>query len=214
MTTKLSLYNGALLFIGERELSALSDEIESRRLLDNVWDRDLVDTVLEHGQWNFAMRGSKLEYAPSITPAFGHNRAFEKPDDIVRLCALCSDEFYNSPLLNYNDESGFWFASIDEIYIRYVSNDPSYGNDFSLWPSSFTRYVESYLGSEIIWKLTQNYDKEETVKKKTAKRKTVALSIDAMNSPTAFEPPGRWRRARTRYTGRARDRGNRGSLLG
>jgi hypothetical protein len=155
-----------------------------------------------------------LEYAPSITPAWGHNRAFEKPSDLIKLSALCSDEFFTAPLLRYQDEAGFWFASIDDIYIRYVSNDPSYGGDFSLWPAGFSRWVEAYLGSQIIWKLTQNKTKEADVKKEANKLLIGARSDDAMDSPTRFEPPGRFRRARTSYTGRSRDRGNRGSLLG
>jgi len=68
---KLLIYNGALLFLGERQLATAADTVESRRLLDGVWDRDGIDTVLEHGQWNFAMRSSKLEYAPAIEPDFG-----------------------------------------------------------------------------------------------------------------------------------------------
>ena len=84
LTNKLSIYNGALLFLGARQLDALTDNVESRRLLDSVWDRDGIDTVLEHGQWNFAMRSAKYEFEPSITPAFGHSRAFEKPSDFIR----------------------------------------------------------------------------------------------------------------------------------
>jgi len=211
--TKLSIYNGALLFIGERKISALTDEIESRRLLDDVWDRDGVNNCLEQGQWNFAMRGAKLEYSPSITPAFGYTRAFEKPSDMLKLAALCSDEFFVAPLLDYSDEAGFWFCELDEIYIKYVSSDSSYGNDYSLWPNSFTRYVEAYFGSQIVWKLTQNSTKEEAKKKEANKLLVQARSDDAMDSPTQFLPPGRWRQARSNWSGR-RDRGNRGSLLG
>ena len=94
---KLSIYNGALLFIGERQLATLTDNVESRRLLDGAWDRDGIETVLEQGQWNFAMRTSKFEYSPSITPAFGHTRAFEKPSDFVRVCAMCSGRIFYDP---------------------------------------------------------------------------------------------------------------------
>ena len=100
-TNKLSIYNGALLFIGARELATLDDNVESRRLLDGVWDRDGINTVLEHGQWNFAIRSAKYEYSSSITPTFGYSRVFEKPDDLIRVCAVCTDEFFTSPLLHY-----------------------------------------------------------------------------------------------------------------
>ena len=211
---KLLIYNGALLFIGARRLSTLTDSIESRRLLDDVWDRNGVNTVLEHGQWNFAMRSSKFEYSPSVTPAFGYSRAFEKPSDFVRVCAVCSDEFFTTPLLRYTDEAGFWFSDLDEIYVKYVSDDGSYGTDYSLWPPSFIRYLEAWFGCQIIWKLTQSKSKEKEKKDECKTLKIEAKSQDAFNDPTRFTPPGRFRVARTSGYGRRHDGGYRGRLIG
>lgn len=211
---KLSLYNGALLFIGERKLILLTENVEPRRLLDDVWDRGAVDTVLEHGQWNFATRSSKFEYNPSMIPAFGYNRVFEKPSDFIKTCAVCSDEYFQIPLLQHLDEAGFWFASLDDIYVRYVSNDGEYGTDISLWPPSFRAYFEAWLGCQIIYKITHS-DSEETAKKKERdKLKITAKSQDAMNEPTKFTPSGRFRAARGRGRGGAHDGGVRGRLLG
>ncbi len=209
---KLSIYNGALLFLGDRQLGALTDNVESRRLLDGVWDRDGINTVLEHGQWNFAIRSAKYEYASSITPSFGYNRAFEKPSDLIRVCAVCSDEFFTTPLLQYTDEAGYWFANLDEIYVKIVSNDGSYGTDYSLWPPSFKRYVEAWFGCQIIWKLTQNTTKEEKKKVECKKLLTFTKSQDAFNDPTKFTPPGRFRMARS--GGSRHDRGSRSRLIG
>lgn len=211
---KLSIYNGALLFLGDRQLSALTDNVEPRRLLDGVWDRGGIDAVLEAGQWNFAMRSAKYEYSPSITPSFGYSRAFEKPSDFIRVCAVCSDEFFTTPLLRYIDEAGFWFSDLDEIYVKIVSNDGSYGTDFSLWPQSFKKYVYSYFGSEIVWKLTQSISKEEAKKAESKKLLTTARSRDAFNDPTRFEPPGRFRTARGSGYSRRHDGGYRGRLIG
>lgn len=213
---KLAIFNGALLFLGERSIVSLTadPDSESRRLLNGVWDRDGIKTVLEQGLWNFATRSAKLEYAPSITPAFGHERAFEKPSDLIRVSALCSDEFFYSPLLEYLDEGGFWFATIDEIYLRYISDDSSYGTDFSMWPPTFKEYVYSFFGSQIVWKLTQNKTKRDDAKELSKELRVQARSKDAMNEPTKFEPPGRFRMARNSYSGSNRDRGNRSQLLG
>jgi len=210
---KLSIYNGALLFIDERSLSALTEAVESRRLLDSVWDRDGINTVLEHGQWNFATRGSKLEYEPAIEPDSGYNRAFEMPSDLVRLTAMCSDPFYTTPILLYDTEAGFWLTSLDEIYVKYVSNDGAYGTDYSLWPPSFKRYVEAWFGCQIIGKLTQSETKKTAKEKDCARLLVNAQSIDAMNDPTKFRPIGRFRLARSRGATRG-DGGLRGRLLG
>ena len=209
---KLSIYNGALTFIGERKLSALTDNVESRRLLDDVWDGGGVDKCLEQGQWKFAMRTSMLDYSSSVTPSFGYEYAFEKPSDLIKLCALCSDEFFDTPLLQYTEEAGFWFASLDTIYIQYVSNDGSYGTDYSLWPGSFKSFVEAWFGCEIVLKITQSETKEDAKKKELKKILTEAKSKTAMDGPTKFLPVGTFRTAR--HSGRIGDNGYRSRLIG
>ena len=211
---KLELYNGALLAIGELRLAALTDDIESRYLLDGVWDRDAVDTVLKHGQWNFAMRVAKMEYNEAITPDFGYQRAFNKPSDLIKICAVCSDEFFNAPLLQYRSEGAYWYAEIDELFIKYVSNDTVYGTNKSLWGTAFTRYVETWLGSQIIWKLTQNDTATEKAEEKVEKLLIAARSEDAMEDPTVFPPVSGWVLSRSQYSSRYRDRGNRHSIYG
>src|SRR5258708_823139 len=122
MTDKLSLYNGALTeFLGERKLANLTENREPRRVLDEIWDGGALRYCLEQGLWNFAMRTIQLTYSPSVEPDFGFRYAFDKPTDWVRTAALCVDEFFRCPLLQYNDEAGFWFADIDTIYVRYIS---------------------------------------------------------------------------------------------
>src|SRR5690348_15503497 len=131
--TRLSLYNGALLILGERALSSLSEARESRRVLDQVWNRDPVRYCLEQGQWKFAMQKGRLTYNPSFTPSSGFRRQFTKPTDFVRLCAISCEEYFNEPLLQYDDIGSFWFADIDDLFIKYVSDDNAFGRDFSLW---------------------------------------------------------------------------------
>lgn len=47
MASKLTVYNGALLVLGERKLASLSESTPSRRKLDTVWDDDGVKHCLE-----------------------------------------------------------------------------------------------------------------------------------------------------------------------
>lgn len=211
-TSKFLLYNDALTICGEKILSSVSEAREARYVLDQAWDAGAVDYCLEAGQWNFAMRSIMLAYSPSVEPDFGYRRAFDKPTDWIRTCGLCSDEFFKEPLLNYTDEAGFWFAELDTIYVRYVSNDDAYGNSFSLWPKTFAKYVASFLASEIVTKLSQDETKWAKVEKQMHKRLVDAKSKDAMNGATSFPPRGSWTRSRL---GRGRgDRGNRGNLIG
>lgn len=198
MTTKLSLFNGALRLCKERKLAALSENRPPRRLLDDAWGdgstTGAVKACLEMGQWTFATRTVMLDYSPSVEPEFGYRRAFDQPEDTVRPVAICQDEFFNFPLLGYHDERHYWYTDLDTIYVRYVSNGAEYGADLSLWPEIFAKLVEAYLAMEIVGNLTGADSKK--VEQAFVRAKLEARSLDAMNKPTVFMPQGSWSSAR------------------
>lgn len=214
-TSRLKLYNDALIICGERTLNSstgLTENREPRYLLDHVWDNDGVKHCLEAAQWKFAMRTIRIDYDPSIEPEFGYRRAFEKPSDWCLTSALCSDESFNAPLLQYFDEAGYWYADLDELYVRYVSDDSAYGGDLSRWTARFANYAATYFASRIILKLTSDENKQDRILNPRNGRLAVALreakSVDAMSDPTKFPPPGGWTKARLGGRNRG-DRGNR-----
>lgn len=194
-TSKLTLYNGALRLIGERSLSSLTESRESRRALDEAYDQTLA-YCLEQGQWNFAGRSISAIPTASIDPGLGYVNAFLKPDDWVRTMALCSDEYFRSPILDYTDEAGYWWCDLDTIYIRYVSNGSDYGGDLSKWPATYARYVEHYLAAQVCERLTQNATKEDTIKRDMRRMLVDARSKDAMNEASGVLPVGSWVRSR------------------
>ena len=212
MTDRLSIYNDALLLCGERGLASLSENNEPRRLLDQVWNSGGVRDCLERGQWHFAMRTMRIDYDPAIQPDFGHSRAFVKPDDWVITSALCSDEFFNSPLLQYVDEAGYWYASMDELYVRYVSDDVDYGTNYAGWPVTFKEFVASHFAAKVILKVTGDEGKLKSIVALREKMLRDAKNKAAMAEPTSFPARGAWVSSRGR--GSARDRGNKGSLIG
>lgn len=212
MATRLKIYNDALIICGEATLSGLTDIVEPRYLLDNVWDNDGVKYCLEAGQWRFAVRSQRIDYTTTISPDFGYNRAFTKPSDWCVTVALCSDEYFNVPLLHYVDESAYWYADLDEIYVRFVSNDSSFGGDLSLWSAHFARFVAAHFASRIIMKLTSDENKRAQVIALEEKFRKEAKSRDAMADPTRFPAQGSWNASRR--GGTRRDRGNRNDLIG
>lgn len=208
MASKLSLYNGALRLLGERKLASLTENREPRRVLDDAWDSDALRYCLEQGLWNFATRTVELTYSPSVDPDFGYQYAFDKPTDFVRLVGISLDEYFASPFNSWTDEAGFWFCDNDTIYVRYVSDDASYGADYSLWPETFAKYVEGFLAMEVAPRILQNAAKEDKIDKMLRKLLTDARSKDAMNEPTKFLPPGSWSRSRAGKRGVFTNRGN------
>lgn len=211
--TRLQLYNIALIAIGERTISALTDAVESRRLLDEVWDRGngAVKYFLEQGLWNFALRAAQIAEDTSATPAFGFTAAFSVPTDFVRVDMISADERFNSPLNNYEMETGYFYADVTTLYLRYVSDGNSYGNNLSLWPESFSLWAGHWLGTQIC-PVLKNPEDTARLKKEAKQLLLEAQSKDASQEPTRFAPLGNWASARRgRSVG---DRGSRTRLIG
>lgn len=212
--SRLALYNEALRVCGERKLASLTEARKPRHLLDDVWAAGGVDTVLEEGQWNFAMRAVQVDFDPALTPQFGFTYAFSKPEDWIRTAALCTDETYRAPLLHYVDEVDHWYADPTPLYVKYVSNDANYGADLSRWPGSFSTFAAAHFASKIVLDLTSDKERIELVYALVKKERKNALNKDAMNQPPPQPAPTSWVRARAGSSLSRRDRGSRGNLIG
>ena len=197
MPDKLSIWNGALGVIGERSLATLTENREPRYVIQEVWDRELVKTCLQKGQWNFATRAVMLEYDPGFTPDFGYQYGFVKPVDVVRLVGMYRDEGLQVPLEYYTDESGMWWADIETLYVRYVSDDDEWGQDYSLWPPNFTRFVEYYLAQQVLPRITHAQSKQQEIDGKVKDWLLQAKNTDAMDDAAPKLRRGSWSRARS-----------------
>jgi hypothetical protein len=198
LAIKLTIYNEALSdFLGERILNSLSESRKPRRVLDAIWNAGAMDYCLERADWNWAIRSVQADASPSIDPDFGFRYGFDKPDDWLRTSAVSLDEYFKSPLLNYSDENGYWYADVDQIYIRYVSKDDNYGYDMSKWTQAFRKYVASYLafkaGKSIMGTMSDSGGLEMQMKKALY----AAKSHDALGQPPSFQPTGSWVKSRT-----------------
>ena len=213
-TNQLAIYNIALLAIGERALTALTDDVHSRHLLDEVWDRGAgaLEYILEQGYWHVAIRSAEIDKSSSITPAFGFQNAFDVPSDFIRLVQISGGEFFSDPLMNFDREAQYWYANVDPIFIRYVSDHTSYGTDLSLWPETLTLYAGYYLATQIAPSMTNDIDLE-SLEKRTRIKLNDARSKDAQQEPTRFPPFSAWNRARG-SGGSWGDRGTRSQLIG
>lgn len=214
MTSKLTLYNGALTVLGERKLANLTENREPRHKLDDIFDNDLVDRMLKKGQWRFAARAVELQASSSITPSFGYQFAFDHPNDHIRTLGISGDEYFTNPLVAYSTEAAWWFTELEIIYVLYVSNDSQFGGDFSLWPEDFTEYVEHYLAMKVAPRLSGLKFDSKKLEDKVKARLLDAKSADAMEGPAKFAPAGGWVRSRRGHRGAANDRGSRSQLIG
>lgn len=212
-TTKIRLFNNALIELGDERLEDTGENVKAGRELNAVYGQ-VVQECLSAGSWNFAMETVKAESDTGVTPEFGYTEVFAKPSDWLRTTGVSADEHFNFPLLDYYDDSTFWSADVSPIYIRYVSNDTGLGLDLTRWPATFARFVELELADRVSIALTQNESLRDRVGKLRDKARKRAQNLDALAEPNPkFKPPGSWTQSRGGRTGRG-DRGSRGSLTG
>lgn len=197
-TSQLSLYNAALTrHIGSAALATLTDNTNSRFTLDGIWDSgNFINDVLRAGSWTFATRSQMLNTDPDEAATFGFKFLFPKPADWLRTVMVCDDPYYNSPLTDYNDEAGTWFADCGTIYVKYISNDINFGGDMTLWPEAFTRYAECYLAWQASFTLGQSQTLTDSLEKRMKMLLIEARGRDAMEKPTEMFAMGSWTKAR------------------
>lgn len=215
--SKLSVYNDALLLCEERRLASLTENREPRHLLDQVWDNGGVRFCLEQAQWKFAMRSTRLDYLSTVTPDWGFRYAFEKPSDWVVTSAVCSDEYFSRPLLAYVDEVGYWWADLNQIYVRFVSDDDDFGLSLGRWPTTFADYVAAHFAYRIVGKLSGDRELSKKVKGERKERKTTSKNKDAAGDPARYPASSAWNRSRRGQgyrNGPYGDGGSGGTLIG
>lgn len=213
MTSRLLLYNSALMELGERSLASLNENRAPRRYLDTVWNNDALGKLLIAGQWKFAQRTVQMDADANLDTGFGYAYAFAVPDDLVRTTRVCSDEYFNAPYEQYEEENGAFYASLTPLYLSYVSRDENYGGDLARWPPNFVTFAERWLAQHILGSLTGNRTDKDALEKRTNRALLRAQSSDAMEQATKFPPQGSWVSSRAGGRGWG-DRGSRSRLIG
>lgn len=198
MADKLSLYNAALGFLEERRLASLSENRESRRVLDDYWT-SVPLYCLEQGLFRFSKRVVQIDASSTIVPAFGYINAFTIPNDWIRTVVISTSPDLDPPLLQYNEETGYWYANATPLYVSYISNDPLYGMNIGAWPQAFADYVALRLARKACKRIT---GKTELLSgpagliNQEDKARRITKANDAMNDPPGMPPVPFWARAR------------------
>lgn len=203
LTTEwLSIYNDALLILGEEKLTNGSDDSIRRSYLDTAVDSGIVASILEDIGWQFAMTSAQSDYNPSITTAFGFEYGHNYPADMHILNGIYADEYFLSPIKFYRNENDVFYSNYQTMYLEYVST--SYLTTPASWPVTFRRYVAAQMAKDAAMSFEGvNLASVEHVWKQ---RKRDARSLDAMQSPPRVILPGSWVRSRYSRNGDGRGR--------
>lgn len=206
MADRLAIYRGALILLGGANISSLSEDIPPKRTLDGVWT-DAVNYMLEQGMWNFAIRTAELSYDEDVEPLFGFQHAFSKPTDWVRTVSISETADFFEGLHRYEDETNYWHADPETLYIRYVSNDEAYGWNVGAWRQSFAKALSAYMAFESGLSISADRGNRNDLFSLYKSRLADAKIKDAVDERVREKPPGRLTRARFANGPRDRYRG-------
>ena len=207
-TTKLEIYQRAILHNRMTPVTSLDESVEARRLCD-VHYTPMLNFVLENGFWRHAMRSVEITQNTGVTPAFGYEYAHDVPNDFVRRYVVSASDTLEPPLDHmssgnaYLIESNYIWTNVTPIYLRYVSNDSSYGLDLTRWPETLTEAATLELAYRICPKLTGSAELVDDLNKMRVEALGKANQLESLQQASQATRPGRWVSSRFRdgYTG-------------
>ncbi|RWG25565.1 hypothetical protein [Mesorhizobium sp.] len=204
MASKLSIYKSALRYLGNAAgVASLTEASPARRALDDVWT-EAGEYMLAKGLWNFAIRSSEFQNDEDVEPLFGYQYAFSKPSDWVRTVSISTDPTFMVGFEDFADETSYWYANSDTLYIRYVSNDDDYGWNIGAWREPFAQAFAAYLAFQCALPISADKGTRTDLFNLSKALLTEAKTLDAVDERVAYSPAGRLVQSRLR----------RGSLTG
>lgn len=140
-TTKLIVWNQALLEIGDHPLADTTTASATQRALNDSWDH-AVEYVLARRDWNFARRRAQIAGTTSSAyPPF--TRVHTKPADYLRKVwfkAAADDEFQ----IPHAEVGASIYSHVTTGLLEYISDHADNYNPAN-WPPQFTRVLALYL---------------------------------------------------------------------
>lgn len=196
-TTKLQLYKRAIILCKQTPISALTDNVESRRRCDDHYD-DVIAWLLEQGFWTDAMRTVEITQNTGVSPAFAYEYAHDMPSDFVKRQIVSASEFLEPPLdgnigtQQYKIEGGYLWANVTPVYMRYVSNDSSYGGDLTKWTEGMAEAFAHKLAARVAPVLAGSDELSQELDDKAMVLAGRASTFASMQQPTEAMRIGRW----------------------
>lgn len=199
MASQLSVANWALDLIGEKRLSALTDDNERAEQISEAWD-DIRDVALRRAAWKFSLVRDYLESPDTDAPAWGFDYQFTLPGDCLRVIEV-GETYVGVDLTDYRQADNAEFRIegaapgklltslyAENVPIRYVSRVTTVGS----WDVTFAKLVAADLAERINPRITESEAIQQRLEKWRSGAMAEAMLTNAIELPPIAPGDSEW----------------------
>lgn len=184
--SKLTVYNTALLKLGQRRLSGLTENQPSRHKLDTAWDSGPVEYCLDLVKPHWATAVARLN-TPATSSAHDLDSVHSLPADYLALVEVYSDAKLDQRVHRYLIQDRTIVCEFATVYVRYVKSTPA--TVYTNWTPNFHELVSTYVAQLLVDDV--NPTRAEMVKKEFVELVEASRQLEGIK-----EPPSRSAAAR------------------
>jgi len=167
--TKLSIYNGALIELGQTVLSSLtSGDEETLSTLNNQFPNAL-RTTLKAQNWDFASTYARPNLISSAANDTPYQYQYQLPNDFLKFQKVVD---VNQNKVDYENNKDGLYTDANPVIIKYTAVVENY----SQFDDDFIKLLSYNLAEACAEALTGHLDKEDFLDKKTDKLESIAAS--------------------------------------
>lgn len=189
MPTKLTVFNDALLLLGQPMMQDPADSGEDGDQLRAAWEPS-VEICHEKTEWDHAVKRWQCARLASV-PTNGYYYYYAIPADALRIITVSETGEVGDDLIAYEIEEGKLATNAQTVYIRYVSDDAM--NNPGRWSASFAYFVSCTMAARVAPKINQSA--LEHIIKERKKAQSDAIGLDAAQGPPKPRRHGMWSRS-------------------
>lgn len=190
MTSEVSICSNALLLLGDKPISSLTENTDRARIASNLYPA-VRDAMLRRHPWNCAVK--RVTLSPEVaTPDFDYAYQFAMPGDLMRILQVgeygCEDD--------YQIEGLRILADTSVLRLRYVWKN----TDVPSWDALLVDAITGEMAARMAYPITKSASLQQVMEAKVRDTLRQARAVDGMDNPP--ETLGDYHLLSVRHSGR------------
>lgn len=171
MTSKVSICNQALGWLGANLITSFEDGITESNLCEVNYD-PLRRVVLEECPWSFAVGRTQLN---EITdgPVYGYDHAYQLPTDLIRVLNVNDG---SREIIEWTKEGDKILCDSGTVYIKYIKDE----FNVAAFSPGFTQSLAARIAMDLALVLTHSKAMAESMTALYGEKLSLAETLDGM----------------------------------